>query len=261
VSLHEPPALQAPAGEELRCPVCLSLHRPGQRFCLECGAAIRDPGLPPDPATRGGRLGRGRRLALLLATLALMAIGAVIAWALTRDGDDEQKVTLLVAPPFVLPLPDRTVGETTAPPTVPTDGATLPPTTPTVPTDTVETIPTFTEPPTTEETIPDTTGTETVPAEEPIDEWPAGRDGWAAILISKEVEQFDNAYMEDLRSTAQASGLTNAGILYSDLHSSLNPGFRVLYLGPYDTREQADAAAVAAKAEGYDFAYPRRVAP
>ena len=43
--------------------------------------------------------------------------------------------------------------------------------------------------------------------------------------------------MEDLRSDAQARGLTNLGILYSDDWSTLNPGFRVLYQGPFDTRD------------------------
>ena len=32
-----PPALDAPGAAEPRCPACLSLHRPGQTYCLECG--------------------------------------------------------------------------------------------------------------------------------------------------------------------------------------------------------------------------------
>jgi hypothetical protein len=267
MSVREPPAIEAPVADDLRCPVCLSLHRPGQRFCLECGATLADPSLPPDPTGRGAGLSGGRRIALAIAMLLLIAAGAAIAWAFTND-DDPGRVRLLVAPPFVIAMLDPTAPATS----VPTDGGTLPTTPteaetfPTFPTEPTGEIPTFSEPPTTEETFPTTEetfpdDTDTDPLdEEPIDEWPGG-DAWAVVLISKEVDQFDNAYMEGLRSDAQSRGLSSLGLLYSDNWSTLNPGFRVLYQGPFDTRQAADAAAIAAKADGYDFAYPRRVAP
>ena len=145
------------------------------------------------------------------------------------------------------------------------DGRHFPPPTDTgatIPTGSGETIPTFSEDlPSTDATEPPATTEDQPPDEEPIDDWPAGLDGWATILISKEVDDFDNAYMEDLRSDAQARGLTNLGLLYSSNWSTLNPGFRVLYQGPFDTQQEANRAAVAAQGNGYEFAYPRHVAP
>ena len=35
----------------------------------------------------------------------------------------------------------------------------------------------------------------------------------------------------------------------------------MLYQGPFDTRDEANRAAVAAQGNGYEFAYPRHVAP
>jgi hypothetical protein len=275
VSSTDQPALETPPGQELRCPVCLSLHRPGQRYCLECGAPLDDSALPPDPARRGAGLS-SQRLALALGVLVLVLGGAGIAWALTRD-DGGSRELLLHAPPFSIPLLGTVGGATvptTGPTTVPTDGATLPPTDTggTIPT---ESIQTFTEPPTTADTTPttgpttptdttgtDTTGTDTTGAGATFpDEWPVGLDAWATILISKEADQFDSAYMENLKREAAAKGLGRLGILYSNNHSTLNPGFRVLYQGPYDIRSDAEAAALNAKQAGYAFAYPRRVAP
>lgn len=259
-----PPALDAPAAAEPRCPACLSLHRPGQTYCLECGARLaEEPGLPPPATARGATLTPGRRLALALAMLALIAIGAFIAWAFTRD-DGQPDDQLAVVPPHSIPPLDVTTAPIvpTTNPTVPTDGTFPPPTdTATVPTD-GETIPTFTgDVPTTGETEPPTTTEEPPPDEEPIDEWPAGFDGWATILISKEVDEFDDAYMEGLRADAEARGLSDLGLLYSSNWSTLNPGFRVLYQGPFDTRDEANRVAVAAQRNGYEFAYPRHVAP
>ena len=261
-----PPALDAPAAGEPRCPACLSLHRPGQTYCLECGNRLTDEtGLPPPSIERGATLTPGRRLAIALAMLLLILIGALIAWAYTRD-DDQPDDQLAVIPPHSIPLPEGATVPTapTTTPTVPTDGTFPPPTDTgaTIPTGSGETIPTFSEDlPSTDETEPPATTEDQPPDEEPIDEWPAGRDGWATILISKEVDDFDNAYMEDLRSDAQARGLTNLGLLYSSNWSTLNPGFRVLYQGPFDTRQEADRTAVAAQGNGYEFAYPRHVAP
>ncbi len=256
-----PPALDAPAAAEPRCPACLSLHRPGQTYCLECGARLADEtGLPPPASERGASLTPGRRLAIALAILLLILIGALIAWAFTRD-DDTPDDHLAVVPPHSIPLPDVTTAPG-APTTTPT-GPTIPTGTgATAPTDSGETIPTFSEDlPSTDETGPPSSTEEAPPDEEPIDEWPAGFDGWATILISKEVDEFDNAYMEGLRADAEARGLTDLGILYSSDWSSLNPGFRVLYQGPFDTRDEANRTAVAAQANGYEFAYPRNVAP
>ncbi len=259
-----PPALDAPAAGEPRCPACLSLHRPGQTYCLECGARLaEEPGLPPPASARGASLTSGRRLALALIILALIAIGTFIAWAFTRDDERPRR------PPGRRPAalhpaarrhdgPDRADHDADRLDVPAADGhrgdrphraparrsrrsaRTCRP-------------PTRREPPATTEEPP--------LDEEPIDEWPAGLDAWATILISKEVDDFDNAYMEDLRSDAQAAGLTDLGILYSSDWSTLNPGFRVLYQGPFDTRDEANRAAVAAQGNGYEFAYPRHVAP
>jgi hypothetical protein len=267
-----PPVLQPAPGSEPRCPACLSLYRPGQRFCLECGARLTEAGLPPPDVARGAPLGTRQRIALAAAALVLVLGGAGIAWIFATD-DEPAETVVLSAPAHSIPSLGglTTEGAETGLPTEP--GATEPGLTDpgltgtdtTLPVTPTESIPEFTDVPTDE--LPDTEepaftddGADGLD-EEPIDEWPSGLDAWAAILISKEVDDFDNAYMEDLRSDAEARGLGSLGLLFSDNYSSLNPGFRVLYQGPFDTRGEADAAAVRAKAAGYDFAYPRRVAP
>src|SRR5262249_26267697 len=112
-------------------------------------------------------------------------------------------------------------------------------------TDTTPTTPTDTGEPTTDEAVQD--------------DWPPGTNAWAVVLISKEVDEFTNADMQALLATAQGKGLDKLGLLDSSSYSSLNPGFRVLYQGPYPDFAAANSAALAAKRAGYAYAYPRYV--
>ena len=259
-----PPALDAPAAAEPRCPACLSLHRPGQTYCLECGARLAEE---PGPAAAGERPRRepdARAAAwpsrwpssLLIAHRHVHRVGLHARRRAPRRPARRRPAALHPAARR-RDGPDRADHDADRTRRSRRDGHGA-----TVPTGSGETIPTFSEDlPSTDETEPPATTEEPPLDEEPIDEWPAGLDGWATILISKEVDDFDNAYMEDLRSDAQARGLTDLGILYSSDWSTLNPGFRVLYQGPFDTRDEANRAAVAAQGNGYEFAYPRHVAP
>ena len=49
-------------------------------------------------------------------------------------------------------------------------------------------------------------------------------------------------------------------MLNSDDYFTLNPGYWVLYLGPYENKSSAQAAQAEARANGYPDAYVRRVA-
>lgn len=51
----------------------------------------------------------------------------------------------------------------------------------------------------------------------------------------------------------------DSGVLRSDDYSSLEPGFWVAYIGPFQSVAEADAASEQLKADGYPAAYPRCV--
>jgi hypothetical protein len=48
-------------------------------------------------------------------------------------------------------------------------------------------------------------------------------------------------------------------VLHSDDHSSLEPGFWVAYVGPFEDVDGAEAAVGELKSAGYTAAYPRCV--
>ena len=49
-----PPSRPRHAARSRAVPACLSLHRPGQTYCLECGAPLAEPASPPPDLTRRG---------------------------------------------------------------------------------------------------------------------------------------------------------------------------------------------------------------
>ena len=247
------------AAEPLRCPSCLAVHEPEQRYCLECGAALR-PRTAPRARLAGGGLDP---LVLAAAVAVLLAAVVGLLWAVGPD-DDPDDVPFVATAALTETAPTTDTAGLSATDTGPGDTATAPGEAGTGPTDgetdgagagVTTQPPATTDPPAATDEPPGTT------TAEPDDDWPTGRSGWAVILISEEQDEHTQAEMEALRRTAERRGLTDVGLLRSDDYSSLNGGFRVLYQGPFDTREEARRAALAAKAEGYASAYPRRVAP
>jgi SPOR domain len=249
-----------------RSPACLGAIEPDQQFCLLCGERLKEPGPPrSSPLLRRGKKG----LPLVLFGTVLVLFGGLgIAWGFTRE--ETKKVATTTAK-------TTSISSTTVPVStgvsIPQTQS-LPETSPSPPTFTnppPETFPTGTDPtptdtdPTPTDTDPtptdtDPTPTDTDPAPEEGNDWPEGTDGFAVLLASKDTEQFDFAFITQQKDAAEAKGYDNAGVLNSDDYFTLNPGYWVLYLGPYSTKAAADAAKAEARADGYPDAYVRRVA-
>jgi len=234
-----------------RCPACLATVEPGQQYCLACGERLT-PGGPGDPA---GPRGKPPAAAVIAIGLVLLLLGGFgIAYGFTRGNDTstDAKGTTATAT-------TTTAGSVAVPPTassveVPTFTS-VPATTFEQPTVSTATVPTFT----TATTTPGTTTTQPTPTTEQND-WPSGTDGWAVLLMSRDNEQFDFAYITQQKTAAQNKGISNAGVLNSDDFFTLNPGYWVLYMGPYTSKSAAQAAVPTAVSKGYSDAYVRRVA-
>ncbi len=237
-----------------RCPACLATIEPGQQFCLACGERLT-PGPPGDPLRPTGK--PPAAIAIAVGLLLLLIGGFGIAYGFTRDDGGGSTVAAGTT--------HKTTGGSAVPPTASSSSVAVPTFTsvpgstavPTFSTDSVPTFSTVTTEPTT--TTPTTTSTPTTTVAEKND-WPPGKDGFAVLLMSRDTEQFDYAYITQQKATAESKGLTNVGVLNSDDYFTLNPGYWVLYMGPYDTKSQAQAAVSTAVSHGYTDAYVRRVA-
>jgi hypothetical protein len=75
---------------------------------------------------------------------------------------------------------------------------------------------------------------------------------FVAIVVSEPDEATARATADELTE----SGF-DSGVLRSDDYSSLNPGFWVAYVGPYEDVAGADAAVADLASAGYTAAYPR----
>jgi hypothetical protein len=233
-----------PPPEPPRCPSCLALVEPDQEFCLECGARLE-----PAAGDRGGRGPRNRWLIAGIAALLLVG-GFVIAWGFTRDDSSKVAASSLssgtkVTTPGVSTPSISTIDQTgTSVPTI--TGSSTATTTVTV----------------TETSGSTSTGTSAdcggQPSGPDTDSWPNGRDGWMAILSSKPTTDYTFADFCARLKRAEAQGYTNLGIVDSTDYVSLRPGFWVLYEGPFNTRQEAAAAAAAASGD-WPGAYPREV--
>jgi hypothetical protein len=251
-------AFEEPAAQE-RCPACLAAVDPDQQYCLQCGERLAPVGPPPSSPLRG-RI-RPPAAAVIAGGAVLLLLGGFgIAYGFTRDDSPKAAGTTIrtgsssgaVVPPTLsvdtsLSVPTFTGTDTT--PTFP------PPTTGTgtVPTDTTPTFPTGTTEPT------GTTGPQTDTTAETSD-WPSGRDAFAVILSSDDTEKFTFSSITAKKQQAIGKGFDNAGVLNSDDYFTLNPGYWVLFLGPYSSKSAAQAAQPEARAGGYPDAYVRRVA-
>jgi len=245
--------------EQARCPNCLSAVEPDQQYCLECGERLAPTGPPPSSPLRG-RSRPPAALLVILGALLLVLGGFGIAYGFTRDDDgtkasDTTTATTgsstggVVVPTFTITDTNQTVPTFTD--VIPPTGTALP--TGTIPTDTIPTFPTDTG-----ATVPTDTS-QTDPGEEASD-WPEGKDAFAVILSSDDTEKFTFESITAKKQQAIANGFDNAGVLNSDDYFTLNPGYWVLYIGPYETKSEAQAAQAEARAGGYPDAYVRRVA-
>ncbi len=240
---------------QARCPACLAAIDPDQQYCLQCGERLAPVGPPPSSPLRGRTRPPAAAIVAGGAVL-LLAGGFGIAYGLTRDDSTNASGTTVrtgsttgaVVPP-TFTITDTNLSVPTFTDVVPTGTGFPTGTDPTVPTDS-------TNFPTDSTTSPTTT---TDPGEETSD-WPEGRDAWAVLLASDDTEQFTFASITAKKAQAEAGGFSNAGVLNSDDYFTLNPGYWVLFLGPYDTKSAAEAAKVEARAAGYSDAYVRRVA-
>jgi hypothetical protein len=237
-----------------RCPACLATVEPDQHYCLACGERLTPAG-PGDPLRPTGK--PPTWIAIAVGLLLLLIGGFGIAYGFTRDDDGGSTVAAGTTV--------TTAGSSAVPPTassvvVPTftsvPGSTAVPTF-----STGESVPTFstvtTEP--TATTTGTTSSTPTTTLEEQND-WPSGKDGFAVLLMSRDSEQFDFAYITQQKQAAISKGISNAGVLNSDDYFTLNPGYWVLYMGPYNSKSAAQAAVPTAVSHGYTDAYVRRVA-
>lgn len=250
-----------------RCPTCLAAVEPDQQFCLQCGERLGPDGPQPSSPLRGRTLPPASVIVAAGALLLLLG-GFGIAYGFTR-GDDDTKAggttTGTGASTGAVDVPTLTITDTNQ--SVPTFTDVIPPPTTGIPTDTGfptgTDIPTGTEIPTfptdTGTSTPDPDPTDTDPGEEASD-WPEGRDAFAVILSSDDTERYTFESITAKKTQAEAKGFSNAGVLNSDDYFTLNPGYWVLFLGPYGSKSSAQAAQAQARASGYPDAYVRRVA-
>ncbi len=248
--------------DQARCPNCLSAVEPDQQYCLECGERLAPAGPPPSSPLRG-RTRPPAAVIVAVGALLLLLGGFGIAYGFTR-GDDGTKASGtstgkqttgsstggVVVPTFTITDTNQTVPTFTDVPT----GTDIPTGTD-VPTDSIPTFPTDTGATTT----PDPDPTDTDPGAEASD-WPEGKDAFAVLLSSDDTERYTFESITAKKNDAIAKGFENAGVLNSDDYFTLNPGYWVLYIGPYETKSEAQAAQAEARAAGYSDAYVRRVA-
>jgi hypothetical protein len=227
------------------CPACGATARPGQAYCLECGARLPEP-LAPGGAGTAGRLRSGARESLFTVLVALvvavLAASAVVAVQLT-GGDGEEG--LLV-------------------PTVPAPVAGEEPPEPALPAEEPADDPAAAPPP--EEEPPPAAGdeVEAEPGAEPqqleLLSWPEAFEGWTVILANYP-EGGGREQPESRGHEALEAGLPEVGVLASGGFSSLQPGYLVVFSGIYESQVEAEATVSAARDAGFEGAYARQIMP
>jgi hypothetical protein len=237
VSVAPPQEPEAPPKPQ--CPRCGTPYEPNQEYCLECG--LRLPGEARGVVPSLGAAWRRRfgwypgdwiwpsLLALVIAALAGIGAAAFVSHDknatpyVTRTSPAES-VTQSVAPP-----PEATTTTQTTPKTKKTNTTTAP-------------------------------GKPTVPTNQPLKVWPAGRSGWTVVIESLPTAN-GRAFALAQARAAQHSGVSDVGILDSAQYSSLHPGYYVLFSGVYGSFDDANTAATTAQSHGYRRAYARRITP
>ncbi len=263
-------AFEEPVAQD-RCPACLAAVDADQQYCLQCGERLAPTGPPASSPLGAGRTRPPAAAIVAGGAVLLLAGGFGIAYGFTRDDAKKAAGTVTVrtgSTTGVLLPPTLSVDTGLSVPTF-TDtlpaGTTFPPPTDTggIPTGSTPTFPGTgtgtgtTDQPGTGTTDPGGTGTDTT-AE--TSDWPSGRDGFAVLLSSDDTERYTFASITAKKTRATSAGFSNAGVLNSDDYFTLNPGYWVLFLGPYSSKASALSSQVKARANGYPDAYVRRVA-
>lgn len=225
------------------CPRCGARHEPLQEYCLECG--LRLP-LARGAATTVSTVVR-RRAAYypgdwvwpVLVGLVVAALSA--ATVIVAKAVDANEAAPYFAPPTdAAPPPATTLPPTDATPTLPTTP------TPTAPT----ASPGTTSPPTTTPAQPGGR----------LQTWPAGETGYTVVVANIPLTAGRPAAVAKAKEASDA-GLPEVGILDSGEFASLHPGYFVVFTGIYDAKADADEALSNARANGFEGAYSRQIAP
>jgi septal ring-binding cell division protein DamX len=240
-----------------RCHYCGAEVPSDARYCLECGEGLR-PYQLLDPKSgvvrtaedgttiveRRGGLGGGL---VWLALLAVVALGALAAYELTRS-DDHPTAATTASTPIITSTVTTSVTATGTTPT----------------TDTVSTAGTDTT--VTDTTATDTTATDTTPTDtgttEPTTSQAARPDDWTGTGYTVIVRSFPKATksQQDAITYQQGlTGVTGSGVLDSDNFPDLKPGWWVVFVGHYATADAANAAAAKLRDQGQTGAYGRKV--
>lgn len=244
-----------------RCPACLAAVGPDQQYCLQCGERLAPAG-PLATSPQRGRTWPPAAAIVAGGAVLLLAGGFGIAYGFTRDDSPKAAGTTVgtgsttgaVVPP-TLSVPDTNRSVPTFTDLIPTGSTLVPTSTERIPTGSTGSTATGTG-----ATTPPTTTTHPLPTPNEANDWPSGRDDFAVLLVSDDTEKFDFASITAKKQQATSNGFSNAGVLNSDDYFTLNPGYWVLYIGPYATKSEAQAAQAKARAGGYSDAYVRRVA-
>jgi HAMP domain-containing protein len=91
-------------------------------------------------------------------------------------------------------------------------------------------------------------------------EWPDGQGGWTVVLVSLPATRGRKAPLA-IAGRAVRDGLPQVGILDSSAHSSLHPGYYVVFSGIYGASSDAETALQTVRARGFGGAYPRQISP
>ena len=110
-----------------------------------------------------------------------------------------------------------------------------------------------------QQSAPESTAGVTVPASASgqvtaTGSWPAGVSAWTVVLASTSTQ----AEADQAASRASSGGLPETGVLLSDDHSSLRPGYWVAFTGVL-THDDSVSRAAQAHADGFPDAYVRYV--
>ena len=216
--------------ETATCPRCNAPLRPGQEWCLNCGAAV----------TREFEGARGWRTPVAIVAVVLVLAGAALIFAFLEISDDAERVAQAPTPS---PAPS-------AAPAVPTPTPTPSP---------VPTPVTAPEVSPTPSVVPPGPGSPT-PSPTPgatgaIGEWPEGEEAWTVVLWSAQDRSEAEAKAEGFQSSGKP-----IGILDSDDFESLRAGYFVVFSGQFEDQAEAQKAADELKATA-PGAYARLVTP
>jgi hypothetical protein len=191
------------------CPHCGAGLAADQDWCLECGAAV---------TTQVSRSPGWRLPVAIAATVAVLAAAVMVL--------------------AFLDLADETGGVAAEPTPTPTPAAEATPTPAPTPEPLPEDDPGAVEPLPEDPALEDEDLLEPPAVDGDVEDWPEGREAWTVVLLSATSREEAEARAQEL-----ADDGIPTGILRSDDHASLRPGYWVVFSGQYDTREEAEDAA------------------